>query len=263
MKLVQIVPFALMIFGLFIAQPLFAADDAALNGEQITARILRSSAFDWDGAKTRMKMILTNKDGAKQERAMEILARKKDGLVQTVVRFNAPPEVAGTAFLILEQKDGSSEQYIYLPGLKRTRRIVGREREGSFMGSDFTYADFRRLDSIAAAHKRLPDDKIGDSATFVVESVPKTEAKSPYAKLETWVRKSDFLPLRTRFYDSGGLMKTVYARRVGKVGDRPVVMEAFVENKKTGHTTQLVIDSIERKNDLPDAAFTPTALEHP
>jgi outer membrane lipoprotein-sorting protein len=234
-----------------------------LTAEQIAARIVQGSAFDWDGAKTRMKMTLVAKDGAKRERALDILARRVENRVQTVVRFLNPADVAGTAFLLLEQTDGATDQYIYLPGLHRTRRIVGREREGSFMGSDFTYADLRRADTNGAQNKRLPDEKIGDTNTFVIESTPKPDIKSPYAKVLTWIRSSDFVPMRTKFFDTKGqLWKTLYARRIGKLEGKPVIMEARMENVQTGSATLLVIDSIERQASLPDSAFTPTALEH-
>jgi len=256
--------FAFVILGIaLVARPAKADGTDGLNGEQIAGRIVQGSAFDWDGARTRMKMTLVAKDGGKRERALDILARKQGGLVQTVVRFMTPADVAGTAFLLLEQKDGGSDQYIYLPGLRRTRRIVGREREGSFMGSDFTYADLRRADAAGAVHKRLPDEKINADVTAVVESTPKKEAKSPYSKVQTWVRMSDYVPLRTRFYDAKGqLLKTLFARRIGKLEGKPVVMEALMKNEQTGSTTQLVIESIERQASLPDSAFTPTALEH-
>ena len=85
------------------------------------------------------------------------------------------------------------------------------------MGSEFSYADMRRIDASLSTHKRLADERSAKDATFVVESTPKKEAKAPYAKLQVWVRKSDFIPLRTRFYDAGGeLLKTLYARKVGQ-----------------------------------------------
>lgn len=256
--------FAFVILGIaLVARPAKADATDGLTGEQIAGRIVQGSAFDWDGARTRMKMTLVAKDGGKRERALDILARKQGGLVQTVVRFTTPADVAGTAFLLLEQKTGNSDQYIYLPGLRRTRRIVGREREGSFMGSDFTYADLRRADVAVAVHKRLPDEKVGDAATVVIESTPKQQANGPYSKVQTWVRTSDFVPLRTKFYDAKGqLLKTLYARRIGKLEGKPVVMEARMENHQAGSATLLVIDSIERQANLPDSAFTPTALEH-
>jgi hypothetical protein len=195
---------------------------------------------------------------------LEFGARGRAGLLQSVVRFRSPPGVAGTAFLMLEQKDGGSEQHIYLPGLRRTRRIVGREREGSFMGSDFSYSDMKRADTNEATHKRLPDEQLGGIPTFVVESTLKPKTKSQYSKIQTWIRKSDFLPLRTRFFGKQGtLLKTLYSRRIKDVDGKPIVMEARMENHQTGHATLLVVDSIERRDDLQDGAFTPTALEHP
>ena len=243
---------------LFVAAPAAAAPSA----DDIAKRLLDSSAFDWTGAKTRMKMVLISKDGKKRVRVMEILARRKNGLVQTVVRFQSPPDVAGTAFLMLERKGGKAEQHIYLPGLRRTRRISGREREGSFVGSDFAIGDLRRGDARKAKHEKLPDDKIGDAETYVIRSVPKKK-RAAYSKVETWVRKKDFVPMRTRFYDrKGKLLKTLYARKVKKLDGRAVVVAARMENHQTGHATELLVEKVERRDDLPDTAFTPNALEH-
>ncbi len=255
--------FMVVLLLLSIAVPAFADDN--LTGEQIARRMLPTGVFEGDVAgKTKLRMILVDKSGKQTERNMELLSRRKEGLAQSVVRFRSPQDVAGTAFLMIDKKGGSSEQYIYLPRLRRTRRIVGGEREGSFMGSDFAYSDMRRVKADDAAHKRLPDGKIGNDAVYVLESVPKKSAKTVYTKLETWVRKSDFLPLRTRFYGAGGkLAKTLYVRRVEKVDGKPVVKEARMESHANNHATVLIVDGSERKDDLPDSAFTPTALEHP
>jgi hypothetical protein len=252
---------ALLLLG--IAAPAYADDN--LTGEQIARRMLPTGVFEGDVAcKTKLRMILVDKTGKQTERNVELLSRRKDGLAQSVLRFRTPQDVAGTAFLMIDKKGGASEQYIYLPRLRRTRRIVGGERDGSFMGSDFAYSDMRRVKADDAAHKRLADSKIGNDEVYVLESVPKKSAKTVYTKLETWVRKSDFLPLRTRFYGTGGkLVKTLYVRRVEKVDGKPVVKEARMESHANNHATVMIIDGSERKDDLPDSAFTPTALEHP
>ncbi len=248
-----------LLAALVLATPPASADTPAAR---IAERILDSSAFDWTGAKTRMKMVLVSKDGKKSSRVLEIIARKKEGLVQTVVRFQSPPDVAGTAFLMIESGKGKSEQHIYLPGLRRTRRISGREREGSFMGSDFTYADLRRADTRDATHEKLADGDVGGTPTFVLVSKP-TGKKPAYSKVETWVRKDDFVPMRTRFYGPDGkLLKTLYARRVKTIDGRPVVVEARMENHAGGTATELLVESVERRDDLSDTEFTPTALEH-
>jgi len=253
-----------LVFCMFALTSAIAfAQQPQLTGDQIAQRTLRGDAFGWDGAKTRLRMTITERGGGPRTRLMEILGRRSDGLLQTVVRFLSPDDVAGTAFLMLEQRGARSEQHVYLPGLRRTRRIVGRETEGSFMGSDFTYADMQGVDPAHATHRRLPDEKVGPTACYVVESTIKPEARSSYAKTQSWVRTTDYLPLRTRFYDRAGkVLKTLYTRRVGDLSGKPIVMEARMANEQTGHQTDLFVESIERSDGLPDATFTPSALEH-
>lgn len=232
-----------------------------LSADEIAKKMLRADAFAWEGAKTKLRMIILGTDGKRQERALEVAARRQQGLLQTMVRFQAPADIAGTAFLMLERSGQASEQYIYLSGLKRTRRIVGREQEGSFMGSDFTYADMQRIDEKHVKNKRLPDEAIGSDATYVIESTVAESAGSTYGKTMTWVRKSDLVALRTKFFDrKGTLVKTLYARRVSQLEGKPVVVDARMQSA-SGHATELMIDAMERRDDLPDSMFTPAALE--
>lgn len=236
---------------------------AELSADQIVDKMLKVDPFGWDEAETTVRMTLIDAKGGKSERVMESLRRRKNGQLQSLMRFRSPADVAGTAFLMLEREKGESEQHIYLPGLKRTRRIVGREREGSWMGSDISYADFERRDVRSSTQKRLPDEEVGGVKTYVIESVPKKDSGTTYSKVETWVRQDNFLPLRIRFYDKDGkLLKTFYTKRIRNVEGRPVIMEMQMVNKQSGHSTEFVVDSVEPRKDLPDTAFTPTALEH-
>jgi hypothetical protein len=248
---------------LAVATPLVGAQATAqdLSADDIAKKMLRADAFAWEGAKTKLRMVLEGADGKRQERALEVAARRQKGLLQTLVRFQAPAEIAGTAFLMLERSGEASEQYIYLSGLKRTRRIVGREQEGSFMGSDFTYADMQRVDEKHVKNKRLADESVGTDACYVLESMIGESAGSTYGKVVTWVRKSDLVALRTKFFDKkGGLVKTLYARRVSQLEGKPVVVDARMQSAN-GHATELLIDAMERRDDLPDSMFTPAALE--
>jgi hypothetical protein len=256
--------FLTLIICTVLISPLAPAHaQAPQTADEIMNRMLKQDAFGWDEAETTVRMTLVDSSGSKKERVMENLRRRKGGQLQSVVRFRSPQEVAGTAFLMLEREKGESEQHIYLPGLKRTRRIVGREREGSFMGSDFSYADFERRDTRESTHKRLADEDVSGVKTYVIESTPTKQTDSSYSKIETWVRQDNFLPLRIRFYDkSGKLQKTFYTKRIRTMEGRPVIVEAQMVNKQTGHSTELVVDNLRPRNNIPDTAFTPTALEH-
>jgi hypothetical protein len=246
----------------WVCAPPSGSADGALDGKGIMRDVLARGAFGWEGARTRVRMILQPPSGEPRERVMEVLGRRHDGRLESVVRFMAPADVAGMAFLMREAADGRSEQHVYLPRLRRTRRITGREREGSFMGSDFSYADFERRDLQDAKHRRLQDEDIGGHSVYVVESVPRRAGEAQYARIVSYVRKSDGVPLRTRFHDANGkLLKTLYVRKVRSVGGAPVVMRARMHNHQTGHVTVLVVDAVERQDRFPTGTFTPTALE--
>lgn len=240
-----------------------ASAQADLTADQIIERMLKQPFFGWDDAETTVRMGLIDAAGKRSERVMENLRRRKDGLLQSVTRFRAPQDVAGIAFLALERPKGESEQHIYLPGQKRTRRIARSDRDKSFMGSEFTYADMERRDTRESTHKRLPDEDLNGVKTFVLESTPKKDSGSAYSKIESWVRQDNFLPLRIRFYDKDGkLEKTFYTKRIRQLDGHPSIMESQMVNKQTGKTTELIVDDMRPRKDLPDSDFTPTALEH-
>jgi hypothetical protein len=231
-----------------------------ITADQLAARVVRGNGFTWEGASTRLRMVLIEQGGSRSERALEVLGRRHDGRLETVARFTSPSDIAGTKFLMVEKAGGGTEQHIYLPGLKRTRRVVGREQEGSFMGSDFTYNDLQRKEDKSAKNTRLPDENIGKEPTYVLESKAGPGSQG-YSKLRTWIRKTDYIPLRTQFFDANDkLVKTLYVRRTKDIEGKPTVVEAFMKSSN-GHATELVVDSVEPKKDLPDAAFSPLTLD--
>jgi outer membrane lipoprotein-sorting protein len=252
-----VLAFSLLISGAVHAQ------GKELSAQEIADKVVRADTSSWTGTKTRVRMVLTEEGGKTKERSMEFLGRKKDNRYQGVIRFLGPAEVAGTAFLMLDKGNDEAEQYIYLPAIKRTRRIVGRERDGSFMGSDFTYADMQGMSSKDATHKKLPEEKIGADDCYLLESTINPKAGVAYSKTLTWVRKTDFVALRTKFFDSAGKhAKSLYVRKMKTVDGGLVVTEARMQSEQKQHATEVFVDSIERKDDMADAQFTPAALEH-
>ena len=207
-------------------------------------------------------MILTDSSGAREERDFEATTRKRDGLFESVVRFTAPSQVAGMAFLLIQHANAADEQYVYLPRLRSTRRIgTSSEREGSFMGSDFTYADLERRDIRDASYRQLQEETIGQDPCFRLVATP--NGPNRYSRIEIWVRQRDFIPLRMRMFSKdGSLEKTTFARRIRAVDGRPVIVESHTENERTHHQTDLVIDDVDEKSAPPDSAFLPAALAH-
>ena len=231
------------------------------SADEIARKMLEHDTFGWEGTEVKARLVLVTPDGKREERAFDSLSKKDGDLVKSIVRFRSPERVAGTAFLLVQRKGAADEQYIYLPAYHTTRRIAGREREGSFMGSDFSYADLERRDQREAKYKLLPDEKIGQAECWVIESAPLGE--SPYAKIVTWTRKSDYIPLRIQFFGKDGqLKKTMFSRRIQTIDGKPVVVETHTEDAKTHHATDLILDDVKFRSDVPDATFNPAALEH-
>ena len=254
--------FLLVVAVLAVASlaPAVHADPAF--AERVVRRMMEHDSFGAEGARTKMRMVIRARGGGTRERSLDWISRKDGDVVQSVVRFRAPADVAGTAFLLIQRGSAADEQYVYLPALKRVRRIVGRERQGSFMGSDVSYQDLERRDPSAGVYRQRSDEDVGGHACYVVESTPKAgrEADHPYSKIVMWVRKTDFVALRIQFFgENGRLQKTLFSRRVQVVDGRPVVVESRMENA-SGSVTEIFIDEI-RFVDVPADEFTQRALE--
>jgi hypothetical protein len=236
---------------------------ADANADAIAQRMLAHDAFGFEGAELHARLMIAEASGKSQERAFDAKSKRSaDGDVRTLVRFTAPGNIAGTAFLLIAHASGADEQYVYLPRMKTTRRIGGTaERDGSFMGSDFTYADLERKDLKQATFAKLGEETVGKDACDKLEAVPK--GASPYARIEVWVRKSDAIPLRIRWFGKDGQAeKALFVRRVRTVDGHPIIAECTVENAKIAHKTDLAIDDLKFRTDIADAELTPAALAH-
>ena len=177
------------------------------------------------------------------------------------MRFTAPADLAGAGFLQIQNRGGDDDRYLFLPDLKRSRRISGSLRSNSFMGTDFSFADLDRRDLRESIAKRLPDENIGPFACFHLDTTP-SRADSPYARVELWIRIDNSLPLRMRMYDKAGvLFKTFAAKEVRRSEGRWYIVKSQMSDLVHSHETELVIDSFSGSSDVPDSEFTLRNLE--
>jgi hypothetical protein len=257
-------PLRSLIFAAAVGVVFVASDARAedIGADEVARRTLEHDTFGFEGTRMRARLVLSDADGNAQERAFDAISKKNDaGLIKSVVRFSSPANVAGTAFLMLQHDGGPDEQYIYLSRMKSTRRIGGTgERDGSFMGSDFSYADLERKDLRDATYSLLGEEAIGKDDCYELQAVPR--APSTYSRVVLWIRQRDFIPLRIQWFaQDGQLEKTMFTRRVGTASGRSMVTESRTENARTHHTTDFIIDDVELA-DVDDAEFTPAALSH-
>jgi outer membrane lipoprotein-sorting protein len=246
---------------------LLAATGAPAQSEgENAAAIVKASlgrlVFRDSGADTQVRMLLTAPSGATRERKALVRSRLENGLARTTVNFLAPPDVAGTKFLLIENSARPDDQYIYLPALKRVRRIAANQRQSSFMGSDFTYADLEGRDIENAKYVKVGDETVGGANCHVIDATPTTQADSSYSRIRLWIRQDNHVGVRSFFYDgSGALAKKLEVLRVDTVKGRFVVLESRMETVSKNHRTTLVIDTIDFRDDLPADEFTVHRLE--
>jgi outer membrane lipoprotein-sorting protein len=233
----------------------------AMDGRTLAQRV--SDRDDGKDSYAKTEMILVDKAGSERSRVM-LLARKKYGdLAKVYIRFNAPPDIEGTAFLAWENREGPDDQYLYLPSLRRVRRIVSSQKDRSFVNSDYTYEDLEKRKVEKDNHRILRSESLGKYDCWILESVPKAASESQYGKLVSWIAKDNYVPVKTEFYDSRNtLSKTYLARDIKKIDGIWTVTESEMHNVKDGTRTILRIRSIRYNTGIPDRVFTTAYLEH-
>lgn len=208
-------------------------------------------------------MELISARGQKRQREyMSLRLDHEDGR-KVLIRFTEPADIAGTSFLVLET-DGSqnTEQHLYLPALKRTRRIVTSQQRRSFVNSDFTYEDMQRQPLKNWTYQLdVPSEYLG-RCCYVLISEPRPSTNTQYSRTVSLIDVETFTPLKIDFYDD----KNRYSKRyqVGKLAliDGIVTeMEVTMEDLLSAHTTNLVTKQVRYNSNLPDTLFTIRNLE--
>jgi hypothetical protein len=214
------------------------------TARQIVDRALEHSTLGAEGSQARVTMVLTSARRTQRQRDLMVWSQKRKGRVSSLVRILAPPDVAGTSFLLRERARGPDDMWLYVPALKRVRRIVGKARQGRFLGSDFTYSDLEARGLRNARLRRLPDGRIGRFACFVIEARPAPNSGSPYGRIVAWIRKDNYVAIRLKMYDrQGRLTKKLFVRRIGHVRGRLVIKESRMVTVTAGTSTLLRLRS--------------------
>jgi outer membrane lipoprotein-sorting protein len=189
-----------------------------------------------------IKMVLRNKQGQESTREIrsKTLEMADDG-DKILTIFDAPRDVQGTALLSFTHKEGPDDQWLYLPALKRVKRIASDNKSGPFMGSEFAYEDITSREVDKYTYKYLRDETYDGMDVFVMERYPKDE-KSGYTRQVIWLDKDNYKERKIDYYDrKDSLLKTLvftdyrlYGDRFWRAGDM------YMENHQTGKSTRLL-----------------------
>lgn len=217
----------------------------------------------WGDSQAGLRMILRNRHGQESVRQLDVrsLEVAQDG-DKTIGYFHEPADVEGTALLTFSHKTDNDDQWLYLPALKRVKRIASADKSGSFMGSEFAYEDLSSQEIEKYTYAHLRDEALDGEECFVIERVP-VSRYSGYTRQVVWIDKSAHRPRKVDYYDrKGTLLKTLaYARYTVHLGRywRAEVMR--MENHQTGKSTVLEWSGFRFRTGLKDSDFSQEALK--
>ncbi len=210
-----------------------------------------------------MKMTLKNKQGQTNTRevkvkTLEVIGDGDKGLSI----FNTPRDIKGTASLTYSHALKPDEQWLYLPALKRVKRISSKNKSGPFMGSEFAYEDISSQEVDKYTYKYIKDDTFNGVECFVVERYPAYKY-SGYTRQVAWVNKQEYRAEKIDFYDRKNvLLKTLtyegYQQYLGKFW-RPD--EMHMVNHQTKKSTTLSWSNYQFKTGLTDKDFNRNSLK--
>ena len=212
-----------------------------------------------------LEMVLTNRNGAVSRRELRMhtleVADPELGDKSKVI-FDLPRDIANTSLLTYSRILEPDDQWLYLPRLKRVKRISSVNKSGPFMGSEFAYEDLSSAEVAKFSYEYLRDEPCGELVCYVVERTPLYE-HSGYTSQVTWIDQTEYRTWTIKYYDrKGALLKTLTASDFRLYLDqywRP--HDLFMDNHQTGKTTRLLWRKIDFRTGLSERDFTRASLQ--
>ena len=189
-----------------------------------------------------LTVVLRNRNGDERTRVMRIRRLEVDGDGdKTILIFDRPRDLQGTALLTVAHTAGSDDQWLYLPALRRVKRIASNNQSKSFMGTEFTYEDIGSQEVEKYTYRYVRDDTLEATETFVVERYP-VDPHSGYARQLVWYDQLEYRILRIDFYDRNDeLLKTLSLRGYQLyAGEYWRPDETHMINHQTGKSTTII-----------------------
>ncbi|EOU2461841.1 outer membrane lipoprotein-sorting protein [Vibrio navarrensis] len=217
----------------------------------------------WQDSVATMEMLLKNAQGESSSRLMRLQSLEVDGDGDKgLTIFDEPRDVKGTAFLNHSHTSEADDQWLYLPALKRVKRISSRNKSGPFMGSEFAYEDLSSFELEKYRFNYLRDEVINGQSSFVLEQIP-TDENSGYTKQVVWLDQQFYRPLKVEFYDrKDALLKTLtfddykqYLNQYWRAHQMTMV------NHQTGKSTELLTTDLTFRTGLSADDFEQNVLK--
>ncbi len=217
---------------------------------------------DGDDRRSFLTMTLINKQGRQRVRELESFSKDFGKDKKSVMVFQQPADVRGTAFLSWEYDETAREddKWLYMPAMKKVRRISGASKNEYFMGSDFTYDDLgdRRVDE--DTHTLLGEEAARGHDCWKIESVP-VNKDALYSRKILWVSKVARMVVQAEYYDKDGLLKVYRALDFRRQDGFWTLYKSEMENIARHHKTVMAVDAMQYDTGLSDGLFRVSTIQ--
>jgi outer membrane lipoprotein-sorting protein len=205
--------------------------------------------------------------GRERTRKMEITTREFSGVVKTLVKFKEPAEIRGTTMLIYDYSGKPADMWIYMPALRKVRRIVSDEKAKSFMGSEFSNSDLSVPETENFDYKILSAEQIEGSDCWKIEASCKNENVSQengYSKRRMWIDKGSFLTRKMEFYDlKGELHKVQQFTNYRKLPNgKYFAWSMEKDNVQNGRKSFMIVEKFGESTSVPESMFSTAMMSN-
>ncbi len=255
--------------ALFLCSPAMAAiQEAHPIGLDIAQRI--NARDEGVSVSRNLTMEMIDRRGKKRVRETRGFRKYYGDEKRTVIFYLKPRSVKKTAFLTYDysQSEKDDDQWLYLPAMRKVRRISASDRGDYFLGTDFTYEDIKKESKVGITDytwKTIGEDEIDGHHTYIVEAIPVNEKVAEelgYSKVQHWVDSEIWMIRQSRRWDvRGNELKTIFTRDIRLVQNIWSAYTIEVSNHKTGHSTRFLFSDFDYSSGVKDQVFTQRALQ--
>lgn len=246
---------------LIIVAIFLAAATSTFAQEKITGLKVIENVYELPTGKDTqadLTMTLINSRGDKRVRKIKQFIKDFGKIEKKIMFFTSPADVRNTSFMnwSYDKEGKDDDQWIYLPALKKVKRISSDSKSDYFMGSDFTYDDLGDRYPSEDSHKLLKEENVKGENCYVVESIPKEE-EYMYSRTVTWIIKDKWIGLKKEFYDEDGeLLKILTVKKYEKISGYWTILQTEMRNVQKDHTTKMELKNVIIDSGIPDNKFT-------
>ncbi len=237
------------------------AGSGDITGEQLASNIFHRDRGD--NSVLEAQMVLVDKNGNKRVRQFTNKRIRENERERQIIRFTYPADIAGTGFLTIEKPGWETEQFLFLPALRRTRRIVTSQKSHRFVNSDFTYEDMERHPVDDYTYEITGTETIEGIVCHVLETRPKEEVQSQYGLTKSLVDKSSLVPVFVKYFDhKGNHIKTYRVLKLEKMQNIWTELIISMEDHERDHQTYIKTDDVLYNTDIDTEDISRNRLEN-